>query len=133
VVLAVLDSAAHVCATAQRRLDLPVTIGALGDLHHLAIWQAEIVVLKRCVAMTAGCVDGHVAFVTGVGSHRLSPVFDQWSDKRCVTIASVNIHILVIRKYEIIMIMRLKQFLSVISTSSDGANSFNTAIRYGPA
>ena len=98
-VLAVLDSAAHVFATAQRRLDFPMTIGALGDLHHLAIWQAEIVVLKRCVAMTASCVDGHVALVTGVGSHRLSPVFDQWSDKRCVTIASVNIRILVIRKY----------------------------------
>ena len=73
VALAVLDSAAHVFATAQRRLDLPVTIGALGDLHLLAIGQAEIVVLKRCVAVTAGCVDGHVALVTGVGSHRLSP------------------------------------------------------------
>ena len=90
-VLVVLDSAAHVFATAQRRLDFPVTIGALGDLHHLAIWQAEIVVLKRCVAMTASCVDGHVALVTGVGSHRLSPVFDQWSDKSYETIASVNV------------------------------------------
>jgi len=91
VALAVLDSAAHVFATAQRRLDFPMTIGALGDLHHLAIGQAEIVVLKRCVAVTAGCVDGHVALVTRVGSHRLSPLFDQWSDKRCATIASVNI------------------------------------------
>ena len=73
VALAVLDSAAHVFATAQRRLDLPVTIGALGDLHLLAIGQAEIIVLKRCVAVTAGCVDGHVALITGVGSHQLSP------------------------------------------------------------
>ena len=63
----------HVCATAQRRLDLPVTIGALRDLHFLAIGQAEVVVLKRYIAVAAGCVDGHVASVTGVGSHWISP------------------------------------------------------------
>jgi len=71
--LADLGSTTHVFATAQRRLDLPVTVGAFRDLHDLAIGQSEIVVLKRCVAVTAGCVDGHVALVTTVGSHRLSP------------------------------------------------------------
>ena len=70
---AISGSTTHVCATAQSRLDLPVTIGALRDLHFLAIGQAEVVVLKRCVAVAAGCVDGHVASVTGVGSHWISP------------------------------------------------------------
>jgi hypothetical protein len=73
VVPAVSGSTTHVCATTQRRLDLPVTIGTLRDLHFLAIGQAEVVVLKRCVAVAAGCVDGHVASVTGVGSHWISP------------------------------------------------------------
>ena len=70
---AISGSTTHVCATAQSRLDLPVTIGALRDLHFLAIGQAEVVVLKRCIAVAAGCVDGHVASVTGVGSHWISP------------------------------------------------------------
>ena len=89
---AISGSTTHVCATAQSRLDLPVTIGALRDLHFLAIGQAEVVVLKRCVSVAAGCVDGHVASVTSVGSDWVSTgvqpvVGNQWSENRCANLA----------------------------------------------
>jgi hypothetical protein len=46
-----------------------MTVGALGNLHFLAITNFKHVVLKRRVALAAGSVDSHSAFFTFVGSH----------------------------------------------------------------
>ena len=73
-----LDGAAHVLAAAEGRLDLPMVIGALGDLNRAAVWLGQGRVDERGIAVSAAGVDGHVAFVTGVSSHGGSS-FDEGS------------------------------------------------------
>jgi anti-sigma factor RsiW len=63
------DGAGHVLATAQRRLDLSVTVGALRYLDGTAVGLGQCVVLERRIAVSAAGVDGHVALGAGVGSH----------------------------------------------------------------
>ena len=63
------DGAGHVLATAQRRLDLSMTVGALRYLDCTAVGLGQRVVFEGCIAVGAGGVDGHVALGAGVGSH----------------------------------------------------------------
>lgn len=58
-----------------------MAIGAGGDLDSAAVGFGEFLVLKRRVAVSAGCVDGHVAFGAGIGSHERSPFFQRINEK----------------------------------------------------
>jgi hypothetical protein len=72
------EGAGHVLTTTKRGLDLPVTVGTLRDLHRVSIGQREVIVFEGRITVTAGRVHGHVALVTGVGSHLGSPGAGPW-------------------------------------------------------
>ena len=58
-----------------------MTVGTGGDLDSTAVGLGELVVLKRRVAVSAGGVDGHIAFGAGIGSHERSPCFQLINEK----------------------------------------------------
>lgn len=64
-----LKGAGHILTTAQRGFDLAVPIRAFRDLHCCAIGLGQFVVDQGLVAVCAGSIYGHVAFVTFVGCH----------------------------------------------------------------
>ena len=80
-------------ATAQRRLDLSVTVGALRYLDCTAVGFGQCVVFEGCIAVGAGGVDGHIALGAGVGSHLilrlLIPRLGRGRDK-CSTTSQPN-------------------------------------------
>ena len=48
-------------------------VWTLGDLHGASIGLGQLVVLKRLVAMSTGCIHSHSAFVTFIGRHGIPP------------------------------------------------------------
>ena len=63
------DRTAHVFAAAHGRLNLAVTIGALGNLYIAAIGQSQGVVFEGSITCGASCIDAHSTFSTGISCH----------------------------------------------------------------
>lgn len=63
------NCAGHILTTAERRFDLAVAVGALGNLHFAAIVQFQGVINKRRVTFGARRIHTHTAFRAFIGCH----------------------------------------------------------------
>jgi hypothetical protein len=65
-----LERAGHVLTTAERRLDLPVTIWTLRHLYFRAVALGQLVIHERFITMSAARVYSHTTLVTFISRHR---------------------------------------------------------------
>jgi len=64
-----LEFADHVSAAAKRRFNHTVFIWALGYLNFAAVFQRDVSIFKRRVALSAGSVNAHSADFAFISRH----------------------------------------------------------------